>query len=286
MVQPVKRSFAPVRALERGLAVLQELSLSKGGHAQEIATRIGLPRPTVIRLLETLQGLGFVDRSPSDGCWYPALYARSLSDGYDDEAWVRECAAPEIERLGRDILWPVDLHTMQDGMMVVRESTHRTSPYSVQHGMVGTRLPVLHTSSGRALLTFCDDAERAAILAEIVRKGGPDADLAAEPAFVARLVNATRRQGYGLRTGEIIKATNSFSTPVFAKGRCQAVVTVVWYVSALPVDVALQRFLGPARDCAARIAKKCEAFPDLTRRHRDRSRSAPRPRTRTSRSSR
>ena len=267
MDDPAKHNFAPVRALQRGLAVLQDLSLYKGAHPQQIARRLGLPRPTVVRLLETLEGMGFVERSPSDGSWFPTLYVRSLSDGYNDEAWVRECAAPEIEQLGKQILWPVDLHTLQNDMMLVRESTHRTSPFSIQHGLVGTRLPILHTSSGRAFLAFCPDEEREAILDRLVKQGGPEKALAGDRHHIAQLIATTRQQGYGLRCGELIPATNSFSVPVHAKGRVQAVVTVVWFVSALPVAEGLRRFLEPARDCAARIAGKCEAFPDMTLRY-------------------
>lgn len=263
-----KRNFPPVRALERGLAVLQDLSLYKGAHPQQIARRLDLPRPTVIRLLETLENLGFVERSPSDGSWFPALYARSLSDGYNEEAWVRECAAPEIEQLGKQILWPVDLHTLQNDMMLVRKSTHRTSPFSIQHGLVGTRLPLLQTSSGRCFLAFCPDEEREAILDRLFSQGGPTAANACDRNHITQLIARTREQGYGLRSGELIRATNSFSLPVHAKGRVQAVVTVVWFVSALPVSEGLKRFLEPARECAARIARKCEDFPDMTLRYK------------------
>ncbi|MBN8991945.1 MAG: helix-turn-helix domain-containing protein, partial [Rhizobiales bacterium] len=208
-----RRNFAPVRAIERGLAVLQDLSLYKGAHPQQIARRLDLPRPTVVRLLETLEGLGFVERSPSDGSWHPTLYVRSLSDGYNDEAWVRECAAPEIELLGKQVLWPVDLHTLQADMMLVRESTHRTSPFSIQHGLVGTRLPLLQTSSGRAFVSFCPDEERDAIIDRLSRHPAPENALARDPQRIAQLVATTRRQGYGLRCGELIPATNSFSVP-------------------------------------------------------------------------
>lgn len=263
-----KRNFPPVRALERGLAVLQDLSLYKGAHPQQIARRLDLPRPTVIRLLETLENLGFVERSPSDGSWFPALYARSLSDGYNEEAWVRECAAPEIELLGKQVLWPVDLHTLQNDMMLVRESTHRTSPFSIQHGLVGTRLPILRTSSGRAFLAFCPDDEREAIIDRLLNSGGDEGGGACDRRYITQLITKTREQGYGLRCGELIPSTNSFSVPVHAKGRVQAIVTVVWFVSALPVSEGVKRFLDPARECAARIARKCEEFPDMTMRYK------------------
>ena len=256
----INRNFPPIRALKRGLTVLQTLSQAKDATAQQIATRLQLPRPTVIRILETLEEMGFVERSTSDGTWRLMLYARSLSDGYNDEAWVRECAAPEIAKLGKEILWPVDLHTCQGDKMIVRESTHRTSPFSIMHGMVGTQLQMLHTSSGRAFLAFCPESERTEILARLAQ----DETSGYDAAQVHQMLAQTRRQGYGLRCGELIKATNSFSVPVYARERVQAVVTVVWFVSAMPVNEGVRKFLPLALECAETISRKCQAYPDLS----------------------
>lgn len=256
----INRNFPPIRALKRGLTVLQTLSQAKDATAQQIATRLQLPRPTVIRILETLEEMGFVERSTSDGTWRLRLYARSLSDGYNDEAWVRECAAPEIAKLGKEILWPVDLHTCQGDKMIVRESTHRTSPFSIMHGMVGTQLQMLHTSSGRAFLAFCPESERTEILARLAQ----DETSGYDAAQVHQMLAQTRRQGYGLRCGELIKATNSFSVPVYARERVQAVVTVVWFVSAMPVSEGVRKFLPLALECAETISRKCQAHPDLS----------------------
>jgi hypothetical protein len=48
--------------------------------------------------------------------------------------------------LGRQILWPLDLVTFRNYRMLIRESTHNISPFSVDHGMVGRELPVLETA--------------------------------------------------------------------------------------------------------------------------------------------
>jgi len=60
------KSSDGVRAFKRGLDILQEVNRSGGIRAGEIAWRLDLPRPTVYRLLETLEELGYVARSASD----------------------------------------------------------------------------------------------------------------------------------------------------------------------------------------------------------------------------
>lgn len=254
-----RRSYEPVRALQRGLLVMQAISHSKEATAAQLSRQLGIPRPTVIRIMETLEDMGFIERSASTGSWRLTHRCRTLSDGYNDEAWVRECAIPEIERLGREILWPVDLMAFQNYRMIVRESTHRFSPFSIIGGIVGTTLSMLETSSGRAWLAFCSPTEREEILAHLTatEKSGFD------ETTVNRMIAQTVKQGYGLRCSEIYKETSSLSVPIFARDRLQVVLTVVWFSSALSVEEAVRRFLSPARESAAAIGRKCDAHPDL-----------------------
>jgi IclR family transcriptional regulator, mhp operon transcriptional activator len=44
---------------------LQAINCNNGLRAAEVAKIVGIPRPTAYRLLETLEGLGFVIRGPS-----------------------------------------------------------------------------------------------------------------------------------------------------------------------------------------------------------------------------
>ncbi|MEY9396421.1 DNA-binding transcriptional ArsR family regulator [Bradyrhizobium japonicum] len=60
------RQSEGVRAFKRGLDVLQEVNRSGGIRAGDVARALDLPRPTVYRLLETLEELGYVARSASD----------------------------------------------------------------------------------------------------------------------------------------------------------------------------------------------------------------------------
>ena len=72
-----------VRSIQRGLDVLLEVNRSGGIRASELAQRLDLARPTVYRLLETLEELGFVARSASDDRFRVTRRASSLGDGYD-----------------------------------------------------------------------------------------------------------------------------------------------------------------------------------------------------------
>ena len=90
-------STRPIRALMRGLDALTVLNMRDGATVSEIAHEIRLPRTTVYRILETLCSAGFVFRDESDDRYRLTIMVRSLSGGFDDDAWVSRIAKPLIE---------------------------------------------------------------------------------------------------------------------------------------------------------------------------------------------
>lgn len=144
----------PIRAFARGLDLLAALNRHGGASALTLSRETGIPRPTVYRLLETLEREGYVARSPSDERWVLRLKVRSLSEGFEDEEWISAVAAPALYRLTERIGWPCDLCTLEGTAMVIRETTHRVARFSIDRGMVGRALPVLQNSVGQAWLAF------------------------------------------------------------------------------------------------------------------------------------
>src|ERR1700690_4477416 len=104
-------STRPIPALMRGLDALTGLNVRDGATVSEVAQEIRLPRTTVYRILETLGTAGFVFRDEGDDRYRLTLKVRTLSGGFDDEAWVKQIAKPMMGELCRDIAWPVALYT-------------------------------------------------------------------------------------------------------------------------------------------------------------------------------
>jgi IclR family mhp operon transcriptional activator len=112
----------------RGLEALQELNRHNGATVTDIAKAVKLPRTTAYRVLETLCVAGFAVRDPSDDRYRLTIRVRSLSDGFDDEAWVRDIAKPLITKLGKEVVWPLAISTLHGTSMLVRETTDKDSP--------------------------------------------------------------------------------------------------------------------------------------------------------------
>ncbi|WP_375691313.1 helix-turn-helix domain-containing protein [Pseudooceanicola sp. LIPI14-2-Ac024] len=238
--------------------MLQVVNQRNGLKAAEIAADTGIPRPTVYRLLETLEGLGFVHRDHSSDKWRPTLQAKSLSSGFRDEDWVTQSAVPEMVRLGRDILWPLDLVTFNDHRMEIRESTHNISPYSIDHGMVGLKLPVLDTSGGRAYLAFSPDEERQQTLAGLRARMGLDGPIILKDGPLDHILDQSRELGVGYRKEGFRLATQSISAPIFRGPRVVACLTIIWTGSALSFDKALEMYRDKLRATTGRISAALE----------------------------
>lgn len=198
--------YTNVRGLARGLQVLRALNSIESGRAtsQQISDAIGLHRTTVRRLLETLVEEGFVRRSTSDDSFRLTLDVRSLSEGFTDDERIATIAPPIMGRLLQRVAWPSDLTTPDGDAMIIRETTHRFSQLSFHRSMVGRRLPILLTASGRAYFALCPDGEREDIL-DMLRSGaGGDEQkaLASSDALVRNLVRRVRADGFGSNHGD------------------------------------------------------------------------------------
>lgn len=245
-----------IRALARGLAVLRYLNKTGGDTGPNIALQCGLSRPTTYRILTTLEEREVVSRS-SDGNFYrPAIGARQLSEGLTDEAWAIWIATPYLYELQEQVIWPTDLATLEGDAMVIRETTHAVSPWSIDRDMVGSRRSMLCSSIGRAYLSFCPENEREQILELMSRSSNPDDVRMMRDSHIHTIIRDTVSRGYASRLYEKNRKTCSIAVPLIHGQRVLACMNVVWLSSALPYETAVARFVPPLQDMQARIEAK------------------------------
>jgi IclR family mhp operon transcriptional activator len=254
-MQPYKE----VRGLTRGLDVLRALNRLPGGigSTSELARMCGLDRTTTKRLLETLRQHGLVRPGDREGQYNLTFEVRSLSEGFEDEAWVSKVATPTMQAAARKLMWPCDLATAEAGFMVVRESTHRWSALSQHRAMIGERLPMLVTAIGRAYLSACEEVEREGLL-ELLR-GRTDwvGEQARDQAVVDRLLHETRQRGYSLNEGEWLRESDfgAIAVPVFAGPRLLAALNMVFPKSAIGPNDLRERFVPALQALAETIGR-------------------------------
>ncbi len=244
-----------VRSLERGLALLVAMNRRKLPSVVELARDTRLPRPTVYRLLETLSLAGFVSRSSPQDRYCLTSQVRALSDGFAEDDWITDIAAPLMTQLTRQLVWPVALMTFEEGSMLVRETTHEASTLSIDHGMVGRRLPMLRTAAGRCYLALCPDKERRAILEMLSRSKAPEDRGARETQRLIKLLETIRAKGYAIQDREINPKTTGIAVPIRLAARVLGSLSLIWISSALTIEQAEIELLPLLTSTAGRIAE-------------------------------
>jgi IclR family mhp operon transcriptional activator len=243
-----------LRGTLRALAVIQALNRHHDATIMELQEITGIPRPSLYRLVQTLTSTGYI-RQVSERGYGLTYLVRSLSDGFLDEEWVCEVAAPVLGELQRDILWPTDLATFLNYSLYLRETTRRHSPLTIDRATVGHRLPLLRTALGRAYVSFCPDEERHAILEHLAKSKDPLDSLGRQPREVEKMVRETRAKGYGARFKEDIAETGSIAIPVNLEGRVIACLGITFIASALTPEDAAKRYLPNLSAARAKIEK-------------------------------
>jgi IclR family mhp operon transcriptional activator len=253
-------STRPIRALIRGLEALTVLNLRDGATVSEVAQEIRLPRTTVYRILETLANAGFIVRDALDDRYRLTVRVRSLSGGFDDEAWISRVARPFIEELGREVVWPVSIATLSGTALVIRDSTDRLSPLGLERYSAGMRLPLLTSAPGRCHLAFSAPAQRETLIDALARAGREEDKLArGARTDLTRLLADIHAQGHAAtsRTRRLVEEV-SLAVPVLGQDRVRACLMVRFNASNLPQRQGSERLLPRLKHCAARISASFE----------------------------
>src|SRR5215213_2038815 len=152
-----------IRGLERGLQVLQALQASPIASLNDLYLATHISKPSLLRVLTTLEKFGLVSRRLADGHYRLSAFAgpRKKRDRY---ARVAEAAAPVLDQLCQKVRWPSDLLVPAGDHMERRETSRAQSPFHVGPraviSHVGQPVGWLLTGVGRAYIAFCPDKER------------------------------------------------------------------------------------------------------------------------------
>lgn len=243
-----------VRALSRGLNILRFLNKAGAARVAEIAKELGLARPTVYRLLHTLEEEGYVLYSGSDARVRLSPLAAALGDNAPMRSRLCQVAAPILAKFTDAHAWPVDLSTYEDAHMVIQESTHSRSPLSVDPGMVGFSLPMLRSSAGRAYLSVCSSREREMII-DLLRAEAVVEDLPfLQSSWLDKNLTTYFKQGYATRGPRSFRPkTSSLAVPVLADDRAIGCLSIIWVTKAMSMEQAITRYAAALQESSTEI---------------------------------
>jgi IclR family mhp operon transcriptional activator len=246
--------YATVRSLSRGIALLQELN--RLGHAKPavLSSATKIDRTTTYRLLATLQELGLVAQNVSTDEYILTSAVRTLSEGFTSRDRLTRVVAQELGVLFKKVLWPTDFATFERGAMVIRETTHRFSPYSIHRAMVGQPRPLLNSALGRAALAGASKAERTDMLR--IAAGSGALQFAPKQTIndlVAKIVEEFKTRGYAYSVGGTEKRMSAIALPVHSGRAVVGAINLVFFRGAMSIETAAEQYLADLRHCIASV---------------------------------
>jgi len=253
-------SFPPVQSVVRAIKVLQALNRQPKSSIDLLYRQTGIPKPSLVRLLQTLGRVGLVTHGPQHGAYYLTSQVRSLASGYHGEPKVVEAAGPVLEAMTRVVKWPMALAVYEDLAVAVRYSTIPNSPLALLHSTINLRHSLVSRALGRAYLAFCQADERSAMLAALQSSSHPEDVAARDADAMAHLIETVRTQGYATRDPAVRPVSNTIAVPVFDGERVVASIGLTYFTSTLTTEQAVERYLSQMRVAAGQISEALAAI--------------------------
>jgi len=248
---PGSRRRGTIQSVDRSARILKALASGpRRLGVSQLADQLGLSRPTVHGLLQTLQAHGFVEQDRDSDKYQLGAGLLHLGNSYLDHNELRARSIVHAERLAQSTGEAVRVGVLHGPSVVVVHHVFR--PDAVFQVLeVGAQLPAHASALGKAMLAWSDP--------------GVVDELTAEP--LPRLTNRTvgadglraeldevREKGLARERDEAVLGESSVAAPIFDHGGHA--------VGAIGVAGDTQRVLprGPAKGLAAAVVEAARSI--------------------------
>ncbi|MGD0703904.1 MAG: IclR family transcriptional regulator [Trebonia sp.] len=204
-----------VEALAKGLRILSLFDEKRPSwRVSDLAAAAGLPMPTVYRAVMTLAAEGYLDHLPN-GDYRPGVRTLTLGTAALRSLDLVAIATPKLQQLAGRTGETVNLAVLS-GDRVLYLVRLRNSDLVTANIQVGSTLPAVHTSIGKLLLAYLDEADLKERVtdASFAANSGPNAKLS-----LAELLDelaAVREQGWAMQDEELAYGLRSVAAPIIS----------------------------------------------------------------------
>src|ERR671921_145863 len=248
---PTDRDTAGLELIAKVDAVIRVLESRGEASAAEIAKRTGEPLSSVYRLLQSLTGIGWVDRGWRRGTYRLGLLLLTIGGQLEDKLDVRECALPSLRRLVETTNTTSFLCVRRDTRAVCVERVEGQAVRSLAM-QLGSSLPLFVGAAPRAILAFLPPAEQRSSLRASRLPGDPPRP---EAAAVQADIEQVRRDGFTVSDGDVTPGIAALGAPVFNhRGELEAAVSISGLRSQI-LGSARARNVALITSCAREISR-------------------------------
>jgi DNA-binding IclR family transcriptional regulator len=180
----------------------------------ELTELLGLPRPTVYRLLDLLAKEDMLEPDPATRRWRPTAECQRLGALLTSKRDLVALAGPVLAEVVRSsdeaCLLGVYLPRRREMIYAAEHTSPNPLSYRIE---LNSPVSVLWGASGRAILAFLPEDEIEAIIAERAPAPGSK-EKPPSPAVIRRDLALVREKGYAFSRGQKIVGSRGISAPI------------------------------------------------------------------------
>lgn len=238
-----------VRSVDRAFKVLSALTI-EGATLTELAQHSQLPLPTVLRLLETAQSSGFIERTAKNR-YIPGPALLRVAYRFDPDGMVRSTIRDAIERLRDTTEETVAFDVQEGGERYCVDSVE--SRQAVRRSRrLDTRHPFHTGAAGKVLIAFGDSERLLSLVPEEHTLGSGTIRRVTE---LAKQCEEVRRAGYAFAPMDVDREAWGAAAPVFVEDLLYGVLVVSAPMTRCE-DIHVARCIDECRDAARLLTKK------------------------------
>lgn len=198
----------------RGLVLLEQVIQARRPiSSSELIDKLGLPKPTVNRILLQLEEEGFLQREPIKKHFLPGPRARQM---VFDVMSNENLGAPRhaiLQALSNEVGETCNCTLLDGDHTVYFDRIEANWPYRIQLP-VGSHLPLHCTASGKLFLAFMNTRQRRRLITAAPLKSFTDSTIIDTRLLVEEL-KRIKKDGYGIDNEEFMDGMVAVSVPIF-----------------------------------------------------------------------
>ncbi len=203
---------ATIQSVDRAARILKVLASGpRRLGVSEIADRLGLTRPTVHGLLQTLQAHGFVEQDRDSDKYQLGAGLLQLGNSYLDLNELRARSLVHAERLATRADAAVRVGVMHGPSVVIVHHVFRPDT-TLQILEVGAELPLHASALGKAMVAYLPDEAVADLLAEPLPRL---TSRTLSPRALRDELGEIRERGFARERDEAVLGESSIASPIF-----------------------------------------------------------------------
>jgi DNA-binding IclR family transcriptional regulator len=235
-----------IQSVDRAASILKALASGpRRLGVSELADRLGLTRPTVHGLLQTLQAHGFVEQDRDSDKYQLGAGLLQLGNSFLDLNELRSRSLVHAERLAERADAAVRVGVMHGASVVVVHHVFRPDT-TLQILEVGAELPLHASALGKAMLAFAGEEAKLDLFSEPLPRL---TSRTLTPGTLRKELEEVRERGFARERDEAILGESSIAAPIFDHSGSA--------VGAIGVVGDTERIMprGPARGLAPAVGE-------------------------------